>query len=158
DALALLAASDLRETRWLRHGGEQLVVLAETDVLELRPGGERDALEFDREPALGSRGDVRRIDGEPVRHVEQGGSIPGELLPLLQPKGGPAERRWPDRGARSAERPCDYDRVAGTRARAARHALRASYRRDAEQELLGAGRVAADHRHAGLGDTRIKLE
>jgi hypothetical protein len=68
-------------------------------------------------------------------------------VPLL------AERR-----ARGAERAGDDEYVAGLRAAAARHALRAAERRHAEDQPVGSGRVAADHRDAGLGEALVQLE
>ena len=68
------------------------------------------------------------------------------------------QRARPERGARSAERPGHDDDVAGPCSRAAGHALRAAERGHGQDDAVGAGRVAAAHRHAALVQAGVELE
>ena len=126
DALARLDPADRREPARLRHGREQLEVLAEAEVVDGRTVCERNALELDDAAHTGAARDVAEVDREPVRDVHLGMRAARELASLVDPQ------RWPDvaavseRGAGTAERAGDDKRVAGLRARAAGHALAAA--------------------------------
>ena len=63
-----------------------------------------------------------------------------------------------ERGSGAAQRARDDEQVAGTRACAARDALRPAERRDAEQHAVGSGRVAAAHGDAGLVQPFVELD
>ena len=101
---------------------------------------------------------MTRVDGEAVRDVEQRVGDGRQLLPLGQADRRTCEPAVPERGARAAERSGDDEDVSGLGSRAARDALRAAERRHAQQRKLGAGRVAADDRDAGLVQPFVELE
>src|SRR5262249_5701223 len=84
DSVSRLAPPDLGEGSRLGHGGHELVVLAEAEVVELGPVRERHTFEID--DAADSRGgsDVTRVDREPVGDVEQRVGMASKLLPLDQ--------------------------------------------------------------------------
>src|SRR3954469_1288273 len=159
DALAGLATADDREALGLRDGGEQLVVLAEAEVVDGGAARERNQVEVDDHAATRARGDVSRVPGDAVGDVDHRARDAGEAKALLD-----ADRRadvaaaLPEGRARAAERAGDDESVARPGARAARHALRAAERGDREHEPLGAGRVAADDGHPRLGDPLVELE
>ena len=90
-----------------------------------------------------------------VEHRRGGASEPTAL--------GGAHRRadvapLAERGPGGAERAGDDEEVARTRPAAARHALRAAERSDGQEERLGPGRIAADDRHAELGEPLVERE
>src|SRR5581483_7886945 len=70
DARPFFAAADDRQLPRIGDGGEQLVVLAEAEVVEHRAVGERYAVELDHDPAAGALGDVPGIGRDPVGEVE----------------------------------------------------------------------------------------
>ena len=139
-------------------GREQLVVLAEADVVELRALGERDALELDHEADAGALRDVAGVSREPVREVEHRGRHPSEALSLLDAVRHRRQRAVAERDSGGAERPGQDDDVPGLRARAARHAVRAAERGHGQDDAVGARRVAAAHRHAALVQAGVELE
>src|SRR5207249_4895376 len=86
DSLALLAATDLVEAPRLGDGREELVVLAEPEILERGFRRERYALELDDESAAGASRDVAGVDREPVGDVEHRRGSGGELATLVEPE------------------------------------------------------------------------
>src|SRR5262245_24222467 len=84
DALALHAAPDDGEAEVVGGCSEQLVVLAEGEIVDGRARREGDSFEVELDPATGAARDVAGVDGQPVRDVRQrmrGGS---ELQALAQ--------------------------------------------------------------------------
>src|SRR5205807_1074033 len=158
DAFTLFAAADLVPAGRVRNRREELVVLAEPEVLEPGAGGERHAVEVDDEAAAGSARDVLRVDGEAVGEVEHRGRARGQRAsPGKRERGADVAVR-PERGAGRAERAGDDEPVAGLRAASPGHALGAAEGGDRERHLLGPRGVAADHRHVGLGHALVERE
>src|SRR5262245_5662148 len=125
DALSVRATADHGKPERVRRGGQQLVVLAEAEVVDGRAGRERNVLEVELDPAAGSGGEMAGVDRQAVRDIRERMGDLGETTALLE-----AERRarmalLAERGARCAERPGHDDEVSASRARSARHALRA---------------------------------
>ena len=67
---ARFAAADDREPARVGRSGEQLVVLAEGQVLMCRAGGEWNLFELDHQPAAGASGDMARVSRQAVREIE----------------------------------------------------------------------------------------
>src|SRR5438105_3538322 len=104
DTLALDTAADRGEFVFLRNGGQQLVVLAEGQVLDRRARGKRDAVELDLDPAARAAGDIAGVHGEPVRDVRQRVGVGGEAAPLREPDRRTDEPACAERRSRGAER------------------------------------------------------
>src|SRR5690242_15172949 len=107
DALSLLAAADHREAERLGHGREQLVVLAEAEILDRRAAGERHALELDRAADPRAPRELRRVGREPVRDVELRVRDRGEAAALLEPERRARVTAEPELRARAAQRARD---------------------------------------------------
>ena len=101
----------------LRHGREQLEVLAETEVVDGRPVCERNALELDDAAHARAARDVAEVDREPVRDVHLRVRAARELASLVDPQRRPDVAAVAERGAGRAERAGDDERVAGLRRR-----------------------------------------
>src|SRR4051812_12589667 len=86
DPRAGLAASDRGKPERFGSRRQQLVVLAEPEILDRGPGCERDELEVNRQLALRPSGDVAGIDGEPVREIEHRVRDVREPHALLDPE------------------------------------------------------------------------
>src|SRR5213075_2128430 len=84
DALALDAAADHREAQGVSRRRQQLVILAEAEVLEGRAGRQRDLLQLELEPAAGACRQVVRVHRETVRDVGQGVRGGGQTATLLE--------------------------------------------------------------------------
>ncbi len=158
DSFAVLAAADLVEAGRLRDGCEQLVVLAEAELVQRRAVSERYALQLDDEPAAGALGEALGVEGEAVGDVEHRVCDPRERHPLVQPDRRPCVATLSERRSRSPERPGDHEEVAGAGSRAARHAGGAAKGSDREVQALGLARVPTDHGDAGLGHPLVELE
>src|SRR3954468_18710288 len=158
DARALLAAADHGEPERVRRGREQLVVLAEADVLLCRAFGERDALELDRDLAPGTIRDVGRVGREAVRDVEQRVSDGGQAAAFLEPQRRACMTAFPERRAGGAERPGDDQQVAGPGTVAPGNTLGAADRRDREIDRRRLSRVPADDRYTWLVQALVELE
>src|SRR6266545_6389620 len=104
DSLALLTAPDHCEPAGLFDRGEQFVVLAEAEVVQVGLEGQRHALELDHDLAAGPCREVRGVRGDAVGEVEQRVRVRREPPPLLQ------AQRWTNiasptkRRARGAQR------------------------------------------------------
>ena len=70
DAFARLDAADHREAARVGDRGEQLVVLAEAEVVDRRAGRERHPVELDHAAHARAAGEVAGVDREPVGDVE----------------------------------------------------------------------------------------
>ena len=86
DALAGLDTSDNGETMRIVDGGEQLVVLAEAEVVEPCAGRQRNSVELDDAPHTGTTREMGDVDGKAVRDVEQPVSDAPEPPALVDPK------------------------------------------------------------------------
>src|ERR671936_2170663 len=157
-SLAFFTAPDLVETTRFGDGGEELVVLAETDVLKPGAGRERHAVEVDDEAAARARGDVARVDGDAVGNVEHRGRVRSELAALVEPERRPDIALRAKGGASCAERPRHDEPVAGARAAAAWDTFRAAEGGDGQRHALRSGRIAADDGHLRLRDPLVELE
>ena len=71
DSLAFLAAPDLHERAGVYDRRQQLVVLAEAEVVDRRAVRQRDAVEVDDDAAARALGDVGRVPRDPVGDVDQ---------------------------------------------------------------------------------------
>ena len=80
---------------------------------------------------------MARVDGDPVRDVQQRVRGRGEPTPLLEPQRRRHVALLAERRAGGAERAGDDEQVAGPRARAARDALAAAERRDRDHDRSG---------------------
>src|SRR5438132_643336 len=107
DSLALLAAADGREPTGLRQRRQELVVLAEAEVVGRGAGRERDAVELEHDPAARAFGDVPRIDSQTVGEVEHRVSLRGELLAFFDPQRRPDVAAFAESDAGSSERTGD---------------------------------------------------
>jgi ATP-dependent DNA helicase DinG len=86
DALARRGAADLGVVSGvLRNGREELVILAEAEILDRCPFGERHPLELDHATDTRAGRDVTCVLGESVRDVEHGRGGACELPSLRQP-------------------------------------------------------------------------
>src|SRR5262249_35127099 len=128
DAFALGAPADHRKPERIGRGGEQLVVLAEAEVLDGRAGSERNLLEVELDPATGTVGGVPRAAGQPVRDVRQRVGDRGETSALVQTQGRSRVALLPEGGAGGPERAGHDDEVARLRAGTTRHSLGAADR------------------------------
>ena len=70
----------------LGDGREQLVVLAEAEVVDRRAVGERDAVELDHAADARAAREVAGVDGDPVRDVEHRVRGPREVPALVDPE------------------------------------------------------------------------
>ena len=132
----VLAAADRRGSRpGLGRGREQLVVLAEAEILERRAlGASGTASRSITQRTPRARGDVAGVAGEPVRDVEHRVRRARELAALGEAQRRPDEALLAKRGAGGAERAGDDEQSRpGLRAAAAGNALRAAERGDREQ-------------------------
>jgi hypothetical protein len=82
DSVSSLAAPDLDEPTRLDHGGQELVVLPEAQIIELGSTRERHAFEIDDAADSRAGREVTRVDREPVGDIEQRVGVAGKLLPL----------------------------------------------------------------------------
>src|SRR5215208_5910122 len=133
DSFTRFAAADLGEPDRILDGSEQLEILAEAEVGELRVCRQRHALELDHDLHARPPRQVGSVPLDSVRDVQQRVRVRGEAAALLE------AQRWTEvmaaakRGAGPTERTGDDEAVAGARSTAARHAFRATERSDAEQ-------------------------
>ena len=101
DALALPRRGRRRRSRPASlDRREQLVVLAEAEVVDRRAVGERDAVEVDHAADARAAREVAGVDGDPVRDVEHRVRVAAEAPALLE-----AQRRPDVRAARGTRRP-----------------------------------------------------
>ena len=158
-ALSRFAAADLGETVRFGHRREQLVVLAEGEILELAP----------RPRAGRGRGRRRGGSGSASARCAASRAIPSERSsiacacaasrrPSARRSGG--RTKAPRRNAAPAapSGPGDDERVSGLRAGASGHPLGAADRGHGEQQRVGSRRVAAEHAHARLRDSLVELD
>src|SRR5207302_1198628 len=122
DAGSLLAASDLVEAGRLGDGGQELVVLAEAEIVEVGLRRERHVLEVDHEPAARTSGDVAGVGGEPVGEVEHRRRARGEHAAFLQAERRPDVALLAERRTGCTERAGDDESIARPGAAAAREA------------------------------------
>ena len=101
---------------------------------------------------------MAEIGREAVRHVHLGVCAARELAPLGQAQRRPEVAAGAERGARTAERAGDDERVARLGAGAARYALAPPEGGDADRDDGRGRRVAADHGHACLHDPFVERE
>src|SRR4051794_8886740 len=80
-----LATPDRGESSRFGDRRQQLVVLAEAEILVRRSRGQRNELEIDRELAMRASCEVAGVDGEPVREVEHRVRGLREPQPFLDP-------------------------------------------------------------------------
>jgi hypothetical protein len=158
DSLAFLAATDNGEAAAFGDGGEQLVVLAEGEIVDGGARRERDRIDVEHDPAARPLGDVRRVGADAVRDVEQRMRRQRQPLPLVEPQRRTGVALLPERGAGGAERAGDDEQIARYRAAAARNPLGAAERGHAQHELRRADGVAADDRDARLPDPLVQLD
>src|SRR4051812_17811167 len=149
DALALGAAADLAEGDLgvRRDRREQLVVVAEAEVGDGRTLRTANVLELDLDSAAGAGREVGGVDREAVGDIEHRGGRLGEQHALFDTERRPDEAALAERGAGRSEGAGDDEAVAGLRSATPGHAGRAAERGDAQEEPLGARRVAADNRN-----------
>jgi thioredoxin 1 len=153
----LTAPYDPKAAR-VRDRGEQLVVVPEADVVELRAVRKRDVFEVDDDTAAREPRKMSGIDCQAVRDVEHGMRVRGKLLPFRQPKRRTHERLTAKRRTSSTERSGHDQLISRTRIRPARHARGAADRRDAQQQPVRLRRIPAEHRNVRLGDPLVELE
>ena len=101
---------------------------------------------------------MRCIGREAVGHVDHRRGDLREPAALLEPQRRPRKSAAAEGGPRRAEGPGEDDEIAGTRARATRHALRAADRGHAQEDGRRERRVAAAHRHARLAQSLVELD
>ena len=158
DAPARLDPADDRKAEGLRRGGKKLIVLAETDIVELRSRGKGHALQLDHESHAGAHGDMAGVAREAVRDVEHRGRDARQPFPFLDAVRHRRQRPRTERRACGAERPGHDDGIAGLCSGAARDALRAAQRGHREDHAVRARRIAAANRHATFVQAEVELE
>src|SRR4051812_5682220 len=109
---------------------EQLVVLAEAEVIDRRALGERDAVEVDHAAHPRATRELARVDGDPVGDVEHRVRGRPQAPALAEAQRGPQVGGAPERRARAAERARDDEQVTGPRARPPRDTRRPPDRGD----------------------------
>ena len=98
DSLTLLAPADLHESAGVYDRRQQLVVLAEAEVVDRRAVGARNAIEVDDQATARALGDVCRVARDPVGDVDQRVGVRGERAAFLEPD------RRPERACRDGTR------------------------------------------------------
>ena len=88
DALARLTAADLHERAGVYDRRQQLVVLAEAEVVDRRAVRQRHAIEIDHETAAGPLGDMGCIARDPVGDVDERVRMRRQGLPSASRIGG----------------------------------------------------------------------
>jgi hypothetical protein len=123
DARACFDPADHGEASRIGNRGEQLVVLAEAEVVDVGAGCERDGIEIDHAADAGAAREVAGVDGEPVRDVEHRVGGRAELLALGNPDRRPGEGALAECRAGCAEGAGDHEKVSWPRAGTAGNAL-----------------------------------
>ena len=138
---------------------QQLVVLAEAEIVDGRALGARNAIEVDDQSTMRALCNVPGVARDPVGDIDQRVGVRGELR--VPPRAGSAaERALPlaERCAGGTELARDDKQVARSGAGPSRNALGAAEGGYRQVELVGRGRIAADDVDARLGDPLVELE
>jgi hypothetical protein len=138
--------------------GQQLVVLAEAEVVVGRVGRQRDAFQLEHDRAARARRELARVACQAIRDVEHRMRCPGKLEAL-------GDSQWraevpPVTECRTGppERSSHNESVTGKCTRAPRNPVGVTERRQRDHDALGPGQVAATNRDADFGDPRVELE
>src|SRR5262245_9924018 len=158
DALALDATADDREAEVVGGCSEQLVVLAEGEIVDRRTRSEGNPLQVELDPAPGATRDVAGVDRQPVRDVGQRVRACGKKPPLPQSQRGTGVALLAETQTGCAKVPGHDAQRARTRATAAREAGGAADRSHGKRELQRARGVASHYGHAGLVEPAVELE
>src|SRR5205085_6096625 len=150
--------ADDDETAGILDGREQLVVLAESEVVDGRSVGARNVRELDLDSASRTAREVSGVDREPVGHVDHRVRALRELQTFDDPQRRSGERLLAERGTACAERSRHDEEVARPGPRASWDAVCASEGGYAEDNLRRTRRVSAEDRNAGLRDPCVELE
>src|SRR6185369_16796858 len=121
DALAVGATAEHREAKRVRRRREQLVVLAEAEVLDGHARDQRDVLEVELDPAARAGGEVAGVHRQPVGDIRQRVSDGAQPATFFEPERRPGLAALAEGSACAAERTGHDDGVARPRARAARN-------------------------------------
>src|SRR5262245_720483 len=150
DALALDATADDREAGVVGGCSEQLVVLAEGEIVDRRTRSEGNPLQVELDAAPGAARDVAGVDRQPVRDVGQRVRGCGKKPPLPQSQRRTCVAMLAESRTGRAERPGHDDQVARPRAAAARDAVGAADRSPRTRELQPARGISSPPRHTRL--------
>ncbi len=148
-ASALLAATDHGEPAGLHDRSEQLVVLAEPEVVDRRAGRERHAVELDDDAAARPLGDVTSVDARSRPRCRAARArAPASIAAFVEPDRRPGKASVAKRCARGPERAGDDEQVARTVRRPGRERAQGYGRSPSPRSstLAAAARVAADDR------------
>ena len=117
DAVTFLAAPDLHERAGVYDRRQQLVVLAEAEVVDRRAVRQRDAVEVDDEAAARALGDVGCVARDPVGDVDQRVRVRRQRATFVEPDRRPRELAAAKGRTGGAERAGDDEDVARERRR-----------------------------------------